>query len=95
MEDKQDGHSSAQPYVHVHPFSPKLPSHPTCHTTVSRVPCAPQSALLDCLPIASDSKKRGEFALMCIPSPPQSILGAPGLPKCWGLYYNWSRSQHP
>ena len=27
-----------QPYIHMYPFSPKLPSHPGCHITLSRVP---------------------------------------------------------
>jgi len=31
-----------QPYVCMYPFSPKLPSHPGCHITLSRVPCAIQ-----------------------------------------------------
>ena len=31
-----------QPYIYVYPFSPKLTSHPGCHTTLSRVPCAIQ-----------------------------------------------------
>ena len=26
--------------MYMHPFSPKLPSHPDCHVTLSRVPCA-------------------------------------------------------
>ena len=29
-----------QPHIHMYPSSPKLPSHPCCHTTLSRVPCA-------------------------------------------------------
>ena len=28
------------PYTQVHPFSPKLLSHPGCHITLSRFPCA-------------------------------------------------------
>ena len=28
--------------VYTYPFSPKLPSHPGCHITLSRVPCAIQ-----------------------------------------------------
>ena len=28
-----------QPYIYVYPFSPRLPSHPGCHITWSRVPC--------------------------------------------------------
>ena len=36
-------HSRAtQPYTHMQPFSPKLPSYPGCHITLSRVPCAMQ-----------------------------------------------------
>ena len=31
-----------QPYLYMYPFSPKLPSHPGCHMTLSRVPCAIQ-----------------------------------------------------
>ena len=31
-----------QPYINMYPFSPKLPSHPGCHITLSRVPCAIQ-----------------------------------------------------
>ena len=27
-----------QPYIHMHPFSPKLSFHPGCHITLSRVP---------------------------------------------------------
>ena len=30
----------SQPYVHIHPFSPKPPSHPGWHITLRRVPCA-------------------------------------------------------
>ena len=29
-----------QPYIHMYPFSPNLPSHSGCHITLSRVPCA-------------------------------------------------------
>ena len=29
-----------QPSICVYPFSPNLPSHPGCHITLSRVPCA-------------------------------------------------------
>ena len=29
-----------QPYISTGPFSPKLPSHPACHVTLSRVLCA-------------------------------------------------------
>ena len=28
-----------QPHIDIYPFSPKLPSHPGCHITLSRVPC--------------------------------------------------------
>ena len=35
-----------QPYIYMYPFSPKLPSHPGCHTTLSRVPCAVQYDLV-------------------------------------------------
>ena len=31
-----------QPYIYMFSFSPKLPSHPGCHTTLSRAPCAMQ-----------------------------------------------------
>ena len=31
-----------QLYVYMYPFSPKLPSHPGCCITLSRVPCATQ-----------------------------------------------------
>jgi len=31
-----------QSHVHMYPFSPKLPSHPGCHITWSRVLCAMQ-----------------------------------------------------
>ena len=27
-------------YIYMYPFSPKLPSHPGCHITLSRGPCA-------------------------------------------------------
>ena len=30
----------AQQYMYLHPFSPKLPSHPGCHITLGRAPCA-------------------------------------------------------
>ena len=30
----------AQPYIYMYPFSPKPPSHPGCHITLSRVSCA-------------------------------------------------------
>ena len=29
-------------YIHMYPFSPKLPSHLGCYVTLSRVPCAMQ-----------------------------------------------------
>ena len=34
------------PYRYMHPFSSKLPSHPGCHLTLSRVPCAVYSRTL-------------------------------------------------
>ena len=34
-----------QPYIYMYPFSPKPPSHPGCHMTLSRVPCAVQQVL--------------------------------------------------
>ena len=37
VSDEQQG---TQPYIHIYPFSVKLPSHPGCHTTSSRVPWA-------------------------------------------------------
>ena len=37
----QVGSEETQPYI-LNPFSPKLPSHPGCHITWSRVPCAIQ-----------------------------------------------------
>lgn len=30
------------PYIHVYPFSPKLPAQPCCHLTWSRVLCTIQ-----------------------------------------------------
>ena len=35
-----------QPYTYMYPFSPKLPSHPGCHITLSRVFCTIQKVLL-------------------------------------------------
>ena len=35
-----------QPYIYMYPFSPKLPSHPGCCITLSRVPCAVQQVLV-------------------------------------------------
>ena len=35
-----------QPYINLYLFSPKPPSHPACHITLSRVPCTIQSVLL-------------------------------------------------
>ena len=35
-----------QPYIYMYPFSPKLSSHPGCHITLSRVPCAMQQVLV-------------------------------------------------
>ena len=32
-------------WTYKYPFSPKLPSHPGCHLTLSRVPCAVQQVL--------------------------------------------------
>ena len=42
-----------QPSMYTYPFSPKLPSHPGCHTILSRVPCAVQQVLAGspCYPI--------------------------------------------
>jgi len=34
--------SCGQPYLYMYSFSPKLPSYPGCHITLSRVPCAMQ-----------------------------------------------------
>ena len=31
-------------YTYMYPVSPTLPSHPGCHTTLNRVPCAVQEA---------------------------------------------------
>lgn len=31
-----------QTYIYMYPFSPKLPSHLGCHTTLSRVSCCKQ-----------------------------------------------------
>ena len=31
---------------HMYQFSPKLPSHPGCHITWSRVPCAAKQVLV-------------------------------------------------
>ena len=42
----QVGSEGTQPYVFVHPSSPKLPSRPGCCMTLSRVPCAMRQALL-------------------------------------------------
>ena len=38
--------TGTQPYTYMCPFSPKLPSHPGCHVTLSRVPCAAYSRAL-------------------------------------------------
>ena len=35
-----------QPYMYLYPFSPKLLSHPGCHITLSRIPCASRSLLV-------------------------------------------------
>ena len=35
-----------QPYIYMYLFSPQLPSHPGCHLTLSRVPCAYSRSLL-------------------------------------------------
>ena len=35
-----------QPYTYMYPFFPKLPSHPGCHITLGRVPCAIQRSLM-------------------------------------------------
>ena len=40
------GHKGTQPYIHMYPFSPKLPSHPGCHITLSRVLCAVRRPLV-------------------------------------------------
>ena len=34
----QLNNQGTQPYIYMYPFSPKLPSHPGCHITLSRVP---------------------------------------------------------
>ena len=36
----QVNREGTQPHIYVYPFSPKLPSQPGCHITLSRVPCA-------------------------------------------------------
>ena len=43
-----------QPYTHMYPylFSPKTPSHPGWHVTLSRVPCVIQQVLVGFLNIA-------------------------------------------
>ena len=33
-------HGGTQPHMYMYPFSPKLPSHPGWHITLSRAPCA-------------------------------------------------------
>ena len=35
-----------QSCIYMHPFSPKLPSHPGCQITLNRVPCAIQHILV-------------------------------------------------
>ena len=35
-----------QPYIYMHPFSPKLPSHLGYHITLSRASCAKQQVLV-------------------------------------------------
>ena len=35
-----------QPYIHMHPFSPRLPSHLGYHVTLSRASCAKQQVLV-------------------------------------------------
>ena len=35
-----------QPYVHMYPFSFKLPSYPGCHITLNRLPCAIQQVFV-------------------------------------------------
>ena len=37
-----------QPYICLYPFSPRLPSHPGCHVTLSRAPCSVQYDLTGC-----------------------------------------------
>ena len=34
------GQEGTEPYIYMYPFSPKLPSHPGCHITLSTVSCA-------------------------------------------------------
>ena len=34
-------------YIHMYPFSPRLPSHLCCHITLNRVLCAIQEVLVD------------------------------------------------
>ena len=35
-----------QPSMYMYPFSPKSPSHPGCHMTLSRVPCTAQKVFV-------------------------------------------------
>ena len=41
----QVNREGTQPYIYKNPPFPKPPSHPDCHTTLSRVPCATQYVL--------------------------------------------------
>lgn len=37
LQQFQVNNKGTQLYVHMYPFSPKLPSHPGCHMTLSRI----------------------------------------------------------
>ena len=47
FDDPADvGNLISDPYIYTYPFSPKLPSHPDCHITLSRVPRGIQQVLV-------------------------------------------------
>jgi len=50
-----------QPYIHVYPYSPKLPSHPGCHIILSRILCAIKDRNGRDLTEAEDIKKWQEY----------------------------------
>ena len=56
-----------QLYIYMYSFSPKLPSHPDCHITLDRVPCAKYVAgpcWLSILNIALITKK--VLGVLCV-----------------------------
>ena len=66
-----------QPYIYRYPLSPRLPSHPACHLTLSSVPCAVHWILagypLEIQQCVHVDLKRPNLPSILPPSPPSLV----------------------